>query len=64
MAKANKCNKPSKANAKGNPTAAKQQRTDVKAIDKAKFRVKKGSVKDKRSRSVNFARSNYQKKVS
>lgn len=61
MAKANN-KKPGKANAKGNPTAAGKQRTE--AIDKAKFRVKKGSVKDKRSRSVNFARSNYQKKVS
>ena len=56
MGKANK-SKPSQ----GRPGKS-CKRADMKSIDKVKFRVKKGNVKQKQGRSV--TRSDYQKKVS
>ena len=62
MAKINK-----KQNAK---SKSKDKRTDMqtnKQTDvqfKAKFKLKKGNSKDKRNRSVSFAKNDYQKKVS
>ena len=64
MGKVPNKSKPGKGNSSKNHSSKGKQRADVRSIDKAKFKVKKGGDKDKRGRSLNFARSDYQKKVS